>query len=38
MRNTSYRELWGNVSLDMGCKHYANEVHGYAPGSIAAHL
>lgn len=25
MRNTSYRKLWENVSLDrsMGCKHYA---------------
>ena len=28
MRNTSYHELWGNVSLDRwAVKHYANEVH-----------
>ena len=28
MRNTSYRELWENVSLDRSirCKLYANEV------------
>ena len=28
MRNTSYRELWGNVLLDrlIRCKLYANEV------------
>ena len=40
MRNTSYRELWENVSLDCSirCKLYANEVRTRLPIKLLSNL